>query len=108
MSDMKRCDRCGDYYEPYRKARVVQEYYPSGIGTTKNGGDVCPRCAAAFGKWWNKKRRGKEPTCDYCGAGKGERGYLFESPDGKRHVCDECVETMARTLMMARVERSKE
>lgn len=60
---------------------------------------------AAFDRWWGKKRRGKVPRCDYCGAGEG--GYLFESPDGKRHVCDECVEKMARTLMMARVERSK-
>lgn len=50
-----------------------------------------------------------KPTirCDFCGKVQGEVEFLFAAPDGMNHVCDGCVENMARTLMMARVERSK-
>lgn len=58
MSDAKKCDRCGRVYEKSTKARIIYEYYPSGIGMTKNSGDVCPKCAAKFDEWWNKKRKG--------------------------------------------------
>ena len=57
MSDAKKCDRCGEYYVPNNKSRVIQEYYASGIGRTRNGGDVCPICAAKFEKWWRKKMK---------------------------------------------------
>ena len=51
-----------------------------------------------------------KPTirCDFCGKGQGEVEFLFAAPDGMHHVCDECVENMAMTLMMARAERSKQ
>ena len=51
-----------------------------------------------------------KPTikCDFCGRDQGEVEFLFAAQDGMHHVCDGCVENMARTLMMARVERSKE
>lgn len=45
--------------------------------------------------------------CDFCGKSQGEAEFLFAAPGGLHHVCDGCVENMARTLMMARVERSK-
>ena len=57
MTDAKKCDRCGEYYAPSRKSRVIQEYYATGISRTTNGGDVCPICAAKFEKWWRKKRK---------------------------------------------------
>lgn len=60
MSDVKKCDRCGKTYMPSAKSRVVHEFYSSGIGVTKNGGDLCPKCSERFGKWWNKKRGGME------------------------------------------------
>lgn len=60
MSDAKKCDRCGAVYEPSSKARVVYEFFPKGISTTKNGGDMCPECAEKFDRWWNKKRKDVE------------------------------------------------
>lgn len=58
MSDAKKCDRCGRVYEMSNKARIIFEYFPRGVGKTKNSGDICPECAAKFNKWWNKKRKG--------------------------------------------------
>ena len=57
MSDVKKCDRCGTVYEKTSKSRVIYEYFSAGIGMTKNCGDVCPKCAGKFDKWWNKKRK---------------------------------------------------
>ena len=57
MSEARKCDRCGTFYEKTSKSRIVYEYFPAGVSTTKNCGDVCPRCAAKFDRWWNKKRR---------------------------------------------------
>lgn len=57
MTDAKKCDRCGEYYAPSNKSKIVQEYNASGIGMTRNGGDVCQTCAAKFEKWWRKKRK---------------------------------------------------
>lgn len=45
--------------------------------------------------------------CDFCMKSQGEAEFLFAAPNGMSHICDGCVENMARTLMMARVERSK-
>lgn len=58
MSEAMKCDRCGAFYAKDGKARVVFEYYPNSTSRTKNSGDICPRCAAKFDKWWNKKRKG--------------------------------------------------
>lgn len=57
MSNARKCDRCGKYYAPTNKTRCVQEFYASGVGMTRNGGDLCQKCTAKFDKWWNKKRR---------------------------------------------------
>lgn len=56
MSIARKCDRCGRFYESSSKSRVVYEYYPNSTSHTKNGGDMCPKCAEKFAKWWNKKR----------------------------------------------------
>lgn len=58
MTNAKKCDRCGDYYTISIKSRFIQAYYASGLNKTKDGGDVCPTCAAKFEKWWRKKREG--------------------------------------------------
>lgn len=57
MTDAKKCDRCGEYYVPNHESRVILEYNASGVGRTRNGGDVCPICAAKFEKWWRKKMK---------------------------------------------------
>lgn len=57
MSDARKCDRCGDYFAPSVKSRTLFEYYPMGVKRTNNCGDMCPRCAAKFDKWWNKHRK---------------------------------------------------
>jgi len=57
MSDARKCDRCGAYYDGCRQARVLYEYFPNTTSTTKNGGDMCPKCAAKFDRWWNAKRK---------------------------------------------------
>lgn len=57
MSDVKKCDRCGAYYTPDTKARTVFEYFGETSKRTRNCGDMCPRCAERFDRWWNKKRR---------------------------------------------------
>lgn len=58
MSEARKCDRCGAFYVRDSKARVLLEYHPNTTARTKNGGDLCPRCAARFDRWWNKKRKG--------------------------------------------------
>ena len=57
MSNARMCDRCGRFYESSSKSRVVYEHFPNTTSRTKNGGDMCPRCAAKFDKWWNKKKK---------------------------------------------------
>ena len=57
MSEASKCDRCGAFYVADDNARVVCEYYPDSTARTKNCGDMCPKCAAKFDKWWNKKRK---------------------------------------------------
>lgn len=58
MSEARKCDRCGAFYAKDGKARVVFEYPTNSTSRTKNGGDMCPRCAAKFDRWWNKRRKG--------------------------------------------------
>lgn len=60
MSKARKCDRCGAFYAKDKNERVILEYYPDSTRRTKNGGDMCPKCAAKFDRWWNKKRRGDE------------------------------------------------
>jgi hypothetical protein len=57
MSDARKCDRCGAFYAKGSKGRVVFEYFPNSTSRTKNGGDMCPKCAAKFERWWNAKRK---------------------------------------------------
>lgn len=57
MSDVKKCDRCGRFYERSTESRFIIEYFSeSNIKFTKNGGDMCPKCAERFDRWWNKKK----------------------------------------------------
>lgn len=58
MSDARKCDRCGALYAEGGKGRVIHEYYSGSTRRTKNSGDMCPKCAAKFDRWWNKKRKG--------------------------------------------------
>ena len=57
MSDARKCDCCGAFYTKETKGRVIHEYPTNSTSRTKNGGDMCPKCAAKFDRWWNKKRR---------------------------------------------------
>ena len=58
MSDIKKCDRCGAAYKPGAKTRIVFEWFSSGIGRAKYGGDLCEKCTMKFHKWWNKPKGG--------------------------------------------------
>lgn len=55
MADSKRCDRCGQFYMPSRESRYVTERWTPLTSTTKRSGDVCPKCAKSYAKWWDKK-----------------------------------------------------
>ena len=61
MSSAKRCDRCGAFYKPCSSSRVVCVYFEGTTAQTKYSGDICPKCAKKYEKWWTKqKRKGDE------------------------------------------------
>lgn len=58
----KRCDRCGDFYEPYNTGRnvtkmngvLVVNFDTSGGFSKLKGIDFCPKCKDEFGEWVNE------------------------------------------------------
>ena len=52
MSEAKKCDRCGKFYEPYPD-RVNIHCYRSKV---REWYDLCPGCNAGFVEWMNAYR----------------------------------------------------
>ena len=50
MSNAKKCDRCGKYFDPYLAGIRVQNPH-------RNYFDLCPKCMRAFVRWLNKKQQ---------------------------------------------------
>ncbi len=57
MSDAKRCDRCGRYFDAEGEGRTVAAY-PVGCRSSRERteDDLCPRCADRFESWMRCKR----------------------------------------------------
>lgn len=60
--NMKKCDRCGQFYRPdtRRLVRVVVRgldmvVWLDDIGSGSQKTDVCPACMDEFVVWWNSK-----------------------------------------------------
>lgn len=57
MSDAKKCDRCGAFYDPSdARARIIAVFDKRGVKRLNDHGDTCPECAVAFKTWWNRWR----------------------------------------------------
>lgn len=64
MSNAKKCDRCGAFYDPSdKRARIIAEFDRKGVRRLNDCGDTCPECASAFKVWWNwwKDTRANSP-----------------------------------------------
>ena len=64
MADLKRCDRCGEIFEPYKAGKVpetiigsqyrLKEVFPASISYSRytndhySQWDICPNCAKEF------------------------------------------------------------
>lgn len=60
MTDSKKCDRCGRFYMLSRESSRITEWCTFTTSTTKRGGDLCPKCAKSYAKWWDKKKGAKD------------------------------------------------
>ena len=50
MSNAKKCDRCGKYFEPYSTLISIKKF-------DRYKFDLCPKCMKAFVRWLNKKQQ---------------------------------------------------
>ena len=53
MSDSKKCDRCGAFYDA---AKCSVTFTPDGFSFHETKIDLCPTCKGKFLKWLNKKQ----------------------------------------------------
>ena len=53
MSEARKCDRCGKFYEPYSEKVHIHRYKYASLEWY----DLCPECNAGFVKWMNKHRK---------------------------------------------------
>lgn len=59
MSDAKKCDRCGMFFEPYKKPIILSK---KGVWDTV---DLCPNCGGELDRWlWQYKEGANENTTD--------------------------------------------
>ena len=53
MSDAKKCDRCGEFYETRKNGFIIIDLSK---GVTGKSLDLCPMCVTTFWNWLNEYR----------------------------------------------------
>ena len=51
MSNAKKCDRCGEFYEPRKNKYIIID---TNKGITRESLDLCPMCVTSFVDWLNE------------------------------------------------------
>lgn len=54
MSNAKKCDRCGVYYDPYDRLILVRR---SNWVSQREFFDLCPKCNHKLERWMNKHQQ---------------------------------------------------